>query len=131
MRCGAAVPPDAARAAALLRLWNDVALQHVSMGGACACGMGGVTLRLQDFERDILDYLRDDAGRLGEAEAHALLQRHAPAGQEGGMAAVLSALADPDGDVPEAGAAWLLGRLDRTLSSFARLHGGARSGALP
>lgn len=75
--------PDAARAAALLRLWNDVALQHVSMGGACACGMGGVTLRLQDFERDILDYLRDDAGRLGEAEAHALLACHAPAGHEG------------------------------------------------
>jgi len=126
------VPPDAtARAAALLRLWNDVALQHVSMGGACACGMGGVTLRLQDFERDILDYLRDEAGRLGEAEAHALLQCHAPAGQEGGMAAVLAALADPDSVVPAAGAAWLLGRLDRTLSSFARLHGGARSGALP
>jgi hypothetical protein len=126
------VPPDAAaRAAALLRLWNDVALQHVSMGGACACGMGGVTLRLQDFERDILDYLRDEAGRLGEAEAHALLERHAPAGQEGGVAAVLAALADPGNDAAAAGAAWLLGRLDRTLSSFARLHGGARSGALP
>ncbi|VCU68349.1 hypothetical protein PIGHUM_00400 [Pigmentiphaga humi] len=118
---------DLRQAAALQRLWNELALQHVAMGGgACACGIGGVVVRLQDFERDIVDYLQAEAARLGEQEAGALLDRHAAAaGADGaGLAEVLGELADPAAQVPQAAAHWLLARLDRTLTSFARLHGG-------
>ncbi|MDX3906198.1 MAG: hypothetical protein QHC78_10965 [Pigmentiphaga sp.] len=122
------MPPEApVHASALLRLWSDLALQHVSMGGACACGIGGVTLRLQDFERDIIDYLRAEAERLGQADACALLDRHAAAG-DGAVAAVLGELAAAGAGVPADAAAWVLARLDRTLTSFARLHGPARDG---
>ena len=58
-----AVADDATqRADTLLRLWSELALRHVALGAACACGAGGISLRLEDFELDIVDYL-DDAGR--------------------------------------------------------------------
>lgn len=131
------MPAEAAvrQAADLGRLWNELALQHVAMGGgACSCGIGGVVVRLQDFERDIVDYLRAEAARLQENEALALLDRHAASEAGGGLAGVLAVLSDPASAVPDAAAGWLLARLSRTLTSFARLHGGARAtqtGAMP
>lgn len=118
----------AARASRLLLLWNDLARQHVSMGGGCACGIGGVTVRLEDFEHDIADYLYAEAERLGNHEVLALLARHIqlenPAPDE--ISNVLKALASTDDPVPETVAQWIVTRLDRTLTSFARLHGGAK-----
>lgn len=120
-----------ARASRLLLLWNDLARQHVSMGGGCACGIGGVTVRLEDFEHDIADYLCAEAQRLGNAEVLALLSRHVrmddPAPDEIGK--VLTMLAATEDRVPESAADWILSRLDRTLTSFARLHGGAKGGS--
>lgn len=116
------------RASRLLLLWNDLARQHVSMGGGCACGIGGVTVRLEDFEHDIADYLYAEAERLGNADVLALLSRHInmdePAPDE--ISKVLTTLASTDEPAPVAVADWLLTRLDRTLTSFARLHGGAK-----
>ena len=121
----------AARASRLSLLWNDLARQHVSMGGGCACGIGGVTVRLEDFEHDIADYLYAEAERSDKHEVLALLSRHIqlenPAPDE--INNVLKALANTDDPVPEAVAEWVVTRLDRTLTSFARLHGGARGAA--
>ena len=46
-----------AQAARLAVLWDRLATQHVALG--CSCLMGGVSVTLEDFERDIADWLMD------------------------------------------------------------------------
>ena len=53
----------------LLDIWQRLSSQHVALAAGCACGIGGVTLRLQDFEQDIADYLLG-AGRARTARRH-------------------------------------------------------------
>ena len=53
----------ALQAGRLWDLWCALALRHVALGGACACGAGGISLRLEDFELDIVDYLQDGGER--------------------------------------------------------------------
>ncbi|WP_420227398.1 hypothetical protein [Pigmentiphaga litoralis] len=123
----AAVRDPGERTRVLLRMWEDLARQHVSMGGGCACGIGGVTVRLQDFEHDIADYLVAEAERLKQADVLALLSQHVrfdPPGEDE-IVKVLRAMADTDSPPPLAVVEWLLQRLERTLNSFAKLHGGA------
>jgi hypothetical protein len=120
------------RTRVLLRLWEDLARQHVSMGGGCACGIGGVTVRLQDFEHDIADYLVAEAERLKQADVLALLLQHVqfdPPGEDE-IVKVLRAMADTESPAPPAVVEWLLQRLERTLNSFAKLHGGAAASAV-
>jgi hypothetical protein len=115
------------RTRVLLRMWEDLARQHVSMGGGCACGIGGVTVRLQDFEHDIADYLVAEAERLKQADVLALLSQHVqfdPPGEDE-IVKVLRAMADTESPPSPAVVEWLLQRLERTLNSFAKLHGGA------
>ena len=47
------------RADRLLSLWSELSMLHVALGGACACGTSGISLRLDDFELDIVGYLED------------------------------------------------------------------------
>ncbi len=122
-------PPGCSRQAlGLLGMWNDLALQHVSLGAGCACGIGGVDVRLQDFEHDIVDYLQAEAQRLKRDDVAAFIQysmgRDQPDASE--IVRLLTALSEGPGHVDARVAEWLLQRLDRTLSSFARLHGGRR-----
>lgn len=131
----AAVPSPGDRTRVLLRLWEDLARQHVSMGGGCACGIGGVTVRLQDFEHDIADYLVAEAERLKQADVLALLLQHVqfdPPGEDE-IVKVLRAMAGGEADAGSSPAPevvlWLLQRLERTLNSFAKLHGGAAATA--
>lgn len=111
----------------LLGLWETLARQHVSMGMSCACGAGGVTLLLEDFEQDIADYLLGEAERNKRVEVIAFLQAHAfiEETQLWSLSRLLKALVDEDGSIQPAGEvrAGLLLRLGRTLSSFAKLHG--------
>lgn len=123
------------RVRVLLRMWEDLARQHVSMGGGCACGIGGVTVRLQDFEHDIADYLVAEAERLKQADVLALLMQHVqfdPPGEDE-IVKVLRAMAGGEADAgpppSQEVVLWLLQRLERTLNSFAKLHGGAAATA--
>ncbi|WP_280192582.1 hypothetical protein [Delftia sp. PS-11] len=113
----------AAQAGRLWELWCGLALRHVALGGACACGAGGISLRLEDFELDIIDYLQDGGERCEQAEVSAWFLAH-PGLAQGGqpLRRLLDALGSED--VPQAVAQWALARLERTLRSFAEVHGG-------
>ncbi|WP_295539748.1 hypothetical protein [uncultured Pseudacidovorax sp.] len=107
----------------LLELWSALALRHVALGGACACGAGGVSLRLEDFELDIADYLQDGGERHEDADVAGWFK--ARAGQPPGSQPLRDLLDGVlSGAVPTAAADWVLPRLERTLRSFAELHGG-------
>jgi hypothetical protein len=108
----------------LLDLWGGLALRHVALGSACACGAGGVSLRLEDFELDIVDYLQDGGERCEQAEVAAWFRaRQAAAPVQQPLRSLLDdVLAER---MPEPVARWMLARLERTLRSFAELHGPA------
>ena len=116
-----------AQAARLLDLWLRLSTQHVALG--CSCLMGGVSVTLEDFERDIADYLWAESERLGQAEVEAFLFAPGPIdAQVHAVRALLERLAD-DQATP-AVADWLLPRLTKTLESFAKLHGPAGNSLL-
>ena len=119
----AAVADDLAeRADRLLDLWSALALQHVALGSACGCGAGGVSLRLEDFELDIVDYLQDGGERCELVEVATWFQ-----GRQGaalGSHPLRELLDDvQEARIPQPVAAWVVPRLERTLKSFAELHG--------
>ena len=111
-----------AQARRLSDLWNRLATQHVALG--CSCLMGGVSVTLEDFERDIADYLWAESERLGEAAVEAFLLASGPiAEQPRAVRGVLERL--ESGQAADAVAGWLLPRLSKTIESFAKLHGPA------
>ena len=109
----------------LLGMWENLSRQHISMGAACACGIGGITVQLQDFEKDIVDYLVGKAEREGRSDVLSFLESQASQAPNGewSISALLVALADADVNPPAEVSRMLLGNLGRTLSSFAKLHG--------
>lgn len=112
------------RAARLAQLWSRLAAQHVTLGAGCGCMVGGISVSLEDFELDIVDYLWAESERLGQAVVEAFLLQPGPINQQ--VKPVMSLLTRLEADeADEAVADWLLTRLARTLDSFARLHGPA------
>lgn len=110
------------RAARLAQLWSRLSVQHVTLGAGCGCGVGGVSVSLQDFERDIADYLWAEGERLRQdAVVGFLLQPGPIEAQPRPVQDLLTRL--EDGEADEEVADWLLTRLARTLDSFAKLHG--------
>lgn len=110
------------QAARLLDLWSDLALRHVALGTGCACGIGGVSLRLEDFELDIAGYLEDAGLRSGIGEVVRFFEAVQQAGPRDEPLRVL--LRDVQEDrLPIGVSDWLLPRVERTLRSFAQLHG--------
>ncbi|RZM01211.1 MAG: hypothetical protein EOP73_13825 [Variovorax sp.] len=117
----------AQRAGRLQRLWSELAVRHVALGSSCGCGAGGVSLQLIDFELDIVDYLEDAGLRSGVAAVEAFF-RARPTAQAAGLP-LQGLLEDLERDAFDPLASqWLLGRLEKTLNSFAELHGGPRQG---
>lgn len=104
----------------LLAMWDELAYRHVSLGSACACGAGGISLRLEDFELDIVGYLEDAGLRCGVAEVVAFFQGGAAEGEEPLRRLLLDAQAQR---LPGAVSDWVLAKVERTLRSFAELHG--------
>lgn len=115
------------RATRLAQLWSRLSAQHVSLAAGCGCGVGGVSVSLADFERDIADYLWAESQRLGEAQVEAFVLSRGPVeDQENPVRDLLDRL--EAGDADPGVADWLLTRLSRTLDSFAKLHGPTSSG---
>ena len=112
------------RAARLAQLWSRLAAQHVTLGAGCGCMVGGVSVSLEDFELDIVDYLWAESERLGQAVVEAFLLQPGPINQQVKPGMSLRTRRE-EGEADEAVADWLLTRLARTLDSFARLHGPA------
>jgi len=71
MLMATAAHAEARQAARLLDLWSRLSSRHIALGSSCACGAGGVTLVLDDFELDIYGYLQDSAERGDVEEARA------------------------------------------------------------
>ncbi|NIF77579.1 hypothetical protein F3J20_09225 [Paraburkholderia sp. Cy-641] len=126
-----------ARAGRLLDLWSALALRHVALGAACACGAGGVSLRLEDFELDIVDYLQDGGERCDEAEVAAWFRARQSSAHATGATGATDVGTQPlrqlledvqEARVPPPVADWLIPRLERTLHSFAELHGSGTAG---
>jgi hypothetical protein len=51
-------PESSVLAVQLLGSWNRLANGHVALSAGCSCGVADSQLRVQDFEQDILDFLR-------------------------------------------------------------------------
>lgn len=110
------------RADRLLSLWSELSMLHVALGGACACGTGGISLRLDDFELDIVGYLEDNGLRSGIAEVVDFFGDLQKAGMP--SQPLRQILEDARNDQLSAAVSeWLLPKLEKTLRSFAELHG--------
>jgi len=111
-----------AQAGVLLDMWGRLSMQHVALGAACGCGIGGLSLRLDDFELDIVGYLEDAASRSGIDEVSAFFDElsRRPARPRPLVALIEDSQRDR---LPAAVADWLLPKIERTLRSFAELHG--------
>ena len=97
--------PVSVKAMQLLGNWNRIAHGHVALSAGCSCGVGISNLRVQDFEQDILDFLRT---------------RHAAARPAVSIAGLLSDIARSS----RRGAEPLLADLARSLESFETSHSG-------
>lgn len=58
------MPAFQKQAAYLADLWHRLSAQHIALG--CSCTMSGISVTLEDFERDIADYLWAESERWGE-----------------------------------------------------------------
>ena len=106
----------------LADLWNRLSAQHIALG--CSCSMSGLSVKLEDFEHDIADYLWAESERWDQAEVEAFLLVPGPiASQDQAVRSLLHRLAS--GEASQAVADWLLQRLTKTLESYAKLHGPA------
>lgn len=112
----------AQQASALLALWHRLSTQHIALG--CSCGMSGISVTLEDFERDIADYLWAESERLGQGAVVDFLLAPGPiASQERAIRAILGRL--EAGEAENEVADWLLTRMTKTIESYAKLHGPA------
>jgi hypothetical protein len=110
------------QAGRLLDVWSALSTRHVALGAACACGMGGISLRLEDFELDIVGYLEDAGLRADVAEVVVYFaERQSADGQEHPLRRMLEDARHAR--LPRLVVEWLLPKVDRTLRSFAELHG--------
>lgn len=96
----------AVEAVRLLGKWRRVATGHVAFGTGCACGAATIGVQVQDYEQDILGFLR---GRHGTAASS--------------IAELLTGVARTATKADLA----MLADLERSLDSFETLHRGKRA----
>lgn len=119
--------PQQTQAAYLSDLWHRLAAQHIALG--CTCTMSGVTVTLEDFERDIADYFWAQSEREGAIDVVDFLLAQGPlAERPRAVRDILQRLRD--GEASTAVADWLLPRMSKTLESYAQLHGPALAAPL-
>lgn len=86
--------------------------------------MGGISVTLDDFERDIADYLWAESERSGASDVVAFLLLPGPIStQDQAIRGLLHRL--ETGQASPAVAQWLLPRMTKTIESYAALHGPA------
>src|SRR5437763_254427 len=89
-------PPDARiEALQLLGQWTSLGQAHLLLGGSCSCGLAGGSLRLEEFEQQILDFVHEKYRAAGNAAVTQLLREragYAPA-KSGSVSALLRSIA--------------------------------------
>jgi hypothetical protein len=114
------MPNPQQQAAYLSSLWNRLSGQHIALG--CSCSMSGISVTLEDFERDIADYLWAESERLNQPEVVAFLLKPGPI--ETQVQAIRGILYRLESQVVSLEVAeWLLPRMTKTIESYAKLHG--------
>lgn len=104
----------------LAELWHRLSAQHIALG--CSCNMTGISVTLEDFERDIADYLWAESERLGATDVVAFLLSPGPiAEQHQPIRLILKRLQESQAQATVAN--WLLSRMTKTIESYAKLHG--------
>lgn len=84
--------------------------------------MSGISVTLEDFERDIADYLLAESERLGEKMVEEFLIGSGPiTAQEKPIRDILTRIVKLDSDNEVA--KWLVPRMTKTIESYAKLHG--------
>lgn len=125
------------RAEQLLDLWSSLSMRHVALGAGCGCGIGGISLRLDDFELDIVDYLGDAGLRSGQAEVVAYFQAQQQRAEQGSTMGPAGQRGQPlrrlledvrRARLPDPVAEWLMPKVEQTLRSYAELHGPSLEG---
>ena len=111
-----------AQATHLSELWHRLSTQHIALG--CSCNMTGISVTLEDFERDIADYLWAESERLGETQVVAFLLSPGPVAEQHQPIRLILTRLQKEQAPPEV-ADWLLSRLTKTIESYAKLHGPA------
>ncbi len=100
-------------------LWNRLAAQHITLG--CSCSMTGLSVTLEDFERDIADYLWAESERLGEPAVVEFLLAPGPiASQDRAIRGILARI--EAGEASDEVSTWLLTRMKKTIESYDKLH---------
>lgn len=89
----------------LMGAWNRIAQGHVALSTGCSCGVGVSSVRVIDFEQDILDFLRG---------------RHGAGCRGATIAELLAGIARSN----DAAAGPLLADLARSIASFEQQHSG-------
>ena len=108
------------QAAYLNGLWNRLSGQHIALG--CSCTMSGMSVTLEDFERDIADYLWAESERLGQTHVVDFLLSPGPINEQNrAIRGILDRLENEE--VSSGIADWLLPRMTKTIESYAKLHG--------
>jgi len=108
------------QAAYLNGLWNRLSGQHIALG--CSCTMSGMSVTLEDFERDIADYLWAESERLGQTHVVDFLLSPGPINEQNrAIRGILDRLETEE--VSSEIADWLLPRMTKTIESYAKLHG--------
>lgn len=108
------------QAAHLAALWHRLSAQHIALG--CSCSMSGISVTLEDFERDIADYLWAESERFGATEVVDFLLAPGPVAQQWQpIRSILSRI--EEGQASPSVAGWLLPRMTKTIESYAKLHG--------
>ena len=111
-----------AQATYLAELWHRLSAQHIALG--CSCSMSGISVTLEDFERDIADYLWAESERLGAPEVVDFLLAPGPICEQDKAVRTLLARLQA-GEADDGVAQWLLARMTKTIESYAKLHGPA------
>ena len=101
----AAAPTPAASALRLLGAWRRLAQGHVALAAGCSCGVAVSSLRVADFEQDILEFLYG---------------RHGAGWRSESIADLLTKISRSGGD----GATGLLADLQGSIESFEQQHSG-------
>ena len=102
----------AAEAMRLLGRWQRVSTGHVVLGSGCSCGVELTSVRVPDFEQDILSFLRG---------------RHRIEESLTSIAALLIAMARQTASAGALERLALLADLERSLDSFEEVHRGRRT----
>ena len=94
----------AVEALRLLGKWQRLAAGHVVLGSGCSCGTQLTSVRMQDFEQDILGFLQG---------------RHRAGRDAASIAALLTTMARRKAGSEDLA---LLADLERSIDSFEELH---------